>query len=308
MLNFGNYNEHVQNKELVDIWKNYLGTDLSAEAIYRLIGAPEGSIVRAEYNEWNGIFEQSAAIAPVGLYFNIKHPLFESCIGIYNSDEENGHRLYIHHFCSTYRGKGIAGRCLIQMMAIACCLGIKSIHLFAWGGRLCSTRKPRWTGHIAWPKYGFDMFIDNAEQQQSFKLLQEELDLRPLFQHYPENLYLCNTVQDIYDLEHGETWWALCGTGWFMSLQCSRTSWQQLRTKLEKKGHNIRDDMHFDYNGLSALKTELSQLTKSRYKANCSVEDIETLLEEGKFLSAPQLSANEFFQKEGPLLSNDFMN
>lgn len=293
MLNFGNYHNHGQNKKLVDIWKDYLGTDLSAEAIYRLIGAPEESLVIPSFRDWKNedIGEDRP---PLGLYFDIEHSDFFACIGIYRTQEN--FRLYIKDFHKTKWSmeKGIAGQCLFQMAWMAHLLNIDEINLLGWGGRLCSNMEDgsAWSGHSTWPKYGFDMLLQSRDQDLSFKTNNVNTGFFEFFPYRSKELNDCTTLQDILKRSDGEDWWKICGTGWFMTFVCrGGQSGKRLVNKLRESHHSLDRPVHIKESHLSLNSTSLPV---SNYQLTSSASEIERKLREGIIISAPQLDYSEF--------------
>ncbi|MBB5542832.1 hypothetical protein A8H39_05350 [Paraburkholderia fungorum] len=186
-----------------------------------LAGAPTGSTVDAQLmRNWG---YQGADKPPPGLYFFVSHPTWitgQNIIGIVN--DNGGYAIYIKDVAFNDAAPPNMGAILTAKIARFCMRRkIRRIQLLAAGGRFWPDE--RWLGYYAWARYGFDMDLSKAMEDdygnpEPFTCAS---DLAPFFPCRPADLANCRTVQDVLQAKHGKEWWKICGNGWFMDFDCS---------------------------------------------------------------------------------------
>lgn len=202
-----------------------IGYPLSDEDIIHLSGAPSGAVVSCVYKVAWAPHEVGSDRPHPGLYFYVNHAYVPggNCIGLCLVTPPGGASKFVLYVkdVSFVRGSappGLAGAMLARMARRCLRLGIATMEMLAAGGRLWRDMAPgqRWAGYAAWARYGFDMRLI----AQDFALLQH-------FPHFPPHLNgppACTTVQEVVKTQDGLDWWKMCGTGHFMSFDCSNAA------------------------------------------------------------------------------------
>jgi hypothetical protein len=199
------------------------GFPLSDSDIQHLSGAPGGARIRCELKTHWAASEVGADRPDPGLYFYVDHQYvpWANCIGLCAVEDTDGTvalRLYLKDISfDNGAPAGLAGAMLARIVRRCLWLGIPSMRLLAAGGRTWQDMRPgqRWKGYAAWARYGFDMPLESDDQQ-----------LLAHFPFFPSHLVgppTCATVQEVVRTADGMDWWKLCGTGYFMSFDCSNT-------------------------------------------------------------------------------------
>lgn len=194
-----------------------VGAALSDEDIAHLAGAPGDSKVVCQYKTSWTIAETGADRPYPGLYFYVYHPYIpgHNCIGL--CVVSGRFRLYVKDvaFANGSAPPYLAGAMLARIVRRCLSLGVDAMDMLAAGGRLWPDMTPgrRWGGYAAWARYGFDM-----------PLIPQDAALLQLFPYFPAHLLgppACATVQQVVKTPDGMDWWKMCGTGHFMSFDCS---------------------------------------------------------------------------------------
>ncbi len=198
------------------------GYPLSDDDICHLSGAPGGSRVMCVLKQTWLPAEIGADKPDPGLYFYVRHQFIPTanCIGlgvVPHADGTRSLRMYLKDvsFNAATAPPGLAGAMLARIARRCLSLGVGSMRLLAAGGRTWQDMAPgqRWGGYAAWARYGFDMPLEACD-----------VILLGQFPYFPAHLVgppHCATVQEVLRTADGLNWWKLCGTGHFMSFDCS---------------------------------------------------------------------------------------
>lgn len=202
-----------------------VGHPLSDEDIAHLSGAPAGAHVVCAYKPSWSPAEIGADRPDPGLYFYVDHPNIpgKNCIGLCllgGPGISPFFSLYVKDvsFTKGSAPSGLAGAMIARMARRCLQRGVVSMRMLAAGGRLWRDMVPgqRWGGYAAWARYGFDMPLHH-----------DDVGLLQHFPYFPAHLNgspVCATVQDVVKSPDGVDWWKICGTGHFMTFDCSSPS------------------------------------------------------------------------------------
>jgi len=224
-----------------------LGFELTDTELAGLCGAPTGSTVdvslkrSVSYDPSRKNDVDKFEIVPGGLLLSVRSSAYiasKNEVIVYSMEVRPGqlqYGIYIKLVDFLEKGKGrafpgIAG-CFVKAIVDSASSHVDfvQLRLHAAGGRSWNDRDntgARWYGYVAWPRYGFDMNVDNLTKA-----------LFPLFKYEPKNLNACNKVSDVLALgKSGQEFWKVVGDGWDMSfdLSPSSSSFKTLNAFLQK--------------------------------------------------------------------------
>jgi SPP1 gp7 family putative phage head morphogenesis protein len=195
-----------------EILEKVLGRKLTPNEVGGLVGGFDGAKVRA-FN------------TPIGLAFEIDHPLIQVQRRILSIDEDG--ELFMHNvlFRTTRTApKGMGTKAFATQVHHAEKFGISYIDTEAAGDFKSSHDKKGWNGYYTWARLGYNAPLDEADWEK-FPLTYRGLpDLHSLFQQ-----------------ENGPLVWKYHGSGRPMVFDLDResTSWRLLQKYLHQKGFGV---------------------------------------------------------------------